>query len=151
MTGNGFKIGFSCELAPLLEEGMARLGQKERDAVVMRFFENYSVREVAAAVGLGGRRGAKAFLPPRHSHVRETEGRSRFRVGIAQWLTVQDDREKESAKVCVFHEPDNPKAPGYSGTHPVGQQLTVLNRNGASYVEIRDVGPSEVLVLVNRP
>jgi hypothetical protein len=41
--------------------------------------------------------------------------------------------------------------PGYSGTHPVGQQLTVLNRNGASYVEIRDVGPSEVLVLVNRP
>jgi hypothetical protein len=33
----------------------------------------------------------------------------------------------------------------------VGQQLTVLNRNGASYVEIRDVGPSEVLVLVNRP
>jgi uncharacterized protein (TIGR03435 family) len=39
-------------LSPLLEEAMARLGQKERDAVVLRFFENRTVREVAAALGL---------------------------------------------------------------------------------------------------
>ena len=39
-------------LAPLLEEAMARLGPKERDAVVMRYFENSTVREVAAALGL---------------------------------------------------------------------------------------------------
>ncbi|MFZ0827700.1 MAG: TIGR03435 family protein [Verrucomicrobiia bacterium] len=40
-------------LSPLLEEAMARLGQKERDAVVLRFFENRTVREVANALGLG--------------------------------------------------------------------------------------------------
>lgn len=39
-------------LSPLLEEAMARLGQKERDAIVLRFFENHTVREVAAALGL---------------------------------------------------------------------------------------------------
>jgi RNA polymerase sigma factor (sigma-70 family) len=39
-------------LAPLLEEAMSRLGQKERDAVVMRYFENCTVREVAAALGV---------------------------------------------------------------------------------------------------
>jgi hypothetical protein len=39
-------------LGPLLEEAMARLGPKERDAVVLRFFENRTVREVASALGL---------------------------------------------------------------------------------------------------
>jgi uncharacterized protein (TIGR03435 family) len=39
-------------LSPLLEEAMAQLGQKERDAVVLRFFENRTVREVASALGL---------------------------------------------------------------------------------------------------
>jgi RNA polymerase sigma factor (sigma-70 family) len=39
-------------LSPFLEEAMARLGQKERDAVVLRFFENRTVREVASALGL---------------------------------------------------------------------------------------------------
>ena len=40
------------QLSPLLEEAMARLGQNERDAIVLRFFENRTVREVAAALGL---------------------------------------------------------------------------------------------------
>jgi RNA polymerase sigma factor (sigma-70 family) len=40
-------------LGTLLEEAMARLGQKERDAVVLRFFENRTVREMASALGLG--------------------------------------------------------------------------------------------------
>ena len=39
-------------LSPLLEEAMMRLGKDERDAVVLRFFENRTVREVAAALGL---------------------------------------------------------------------------------------------------
>src|ERR1017187_1474925 len=39
-------------LSPLLEDAMAKLGQKERDAVVLRFFENRPVREVATALGL---------------------------------------------------------------------------------------------------
>jgi RNA polymerase sigma factor (sigma-70 family) len=40
------------QLSPLLEEAMTRLGRNERDAVVLRFFENRSIREVAAALGL---------------------------------------------------------------------------------------------------
>jgi len=41
---------------------------------------------------------------------------------------------------------------GYQGSHPSGSELEVLRRDdGAAYVEIRDVGPSEVLVLTNRP
>ncbi len=39
-------------LSPLLEEAMARLSQKERDAIVLRFFENRTVREVADALDL---------------------------------------------------------------------------------------------------
>ena len=38
----------------------------------------------------------------------------------------------------------------FAGTHPVGQKLPVRFREGAAYVEIRDVGPSEVLVLMNK-
>ena len=40
------------QLSPLLEEAMTRLGKDERDAVVLRFFENRTIREVAAALGL---------------------------------------------------------------------------------------------------
>jgi RNA polymerase sigma factor (sigma-70 family) len=37
-------------LAPVLEQAMSRLGQKERDAVILRYFENRTVGEVAAAL-----------------------------------------------------------------------------------------------------
>jgi RNA polymerase sigma factor (sigma-70 family) len=40
------------QLSPLLEEAMARLGKNERDAIVLRFFENRTIRDVAAALGL---------------------------------------------------------------------------------------------------
>jgi RNA polymerase sigma factor (sigma-70 family) len=38
------------QLAPLLDEAMSRLGRKDRDAVVLRFFKEKSVREVAATL-----------------------------------------------------------------------------------------------------
>ena len=39
-----------------------------------------------------------------------------------------------------------------AGDHPVGSQLPVRQAvSGAAYVEIRNVGPSEAVVLVNRP
>jgi RNA polymerase sigma factor (sigma-70 family) len=38
------------ELSPLLDEAMARLGKKDRDAVVLRFFKEKSVRDVAATM-----------------------------------------------------------------------------------------------------
>src|SRR4051812_19433273 len=37
-------------LAPLLDDAMAQLGEKERNAVVLRFFENRTVREVATVL-----------------------------------------------------------------------------------------------------
>ncbi len=38
------------QLAPLLDEAMSRLGRKDRDAVILRFFKEKSVREVAATL-----------------------------------------------------------------------------------------------------
>lgn len=38
----------------------------------------------------------------------------------------------------------------YTGTHPVGERVPVKLRNGSAFVEIRDVAPSEVVILVNR-
>lgn len=40
------------ELVPLLDDAMARLGKKDRDAVVLRFFKDKSIREVAAALDI---------------------------------------------------------------------------------------------------
>lgn len=41
---------------------------------------------------------------------------------------------------------------GYNGTHPTGSELPVRRTpGGAAYVEIRDLGPSEALVLTNWP
>jgi RNA polymerase sigma factor (sigma-70 family) len=39
------------ELAPLLDEAMAGLGQADRDALMLRYFENKSLREVGSALG----------------------------------------------------------------------------------------------------
>ncbi len=40
--------------------------------------------------------------------------------------------------------------PAYAGPHPVGGTLPVKNRNGSAFVEIRDLPPSEIVVLTNR-
>jgi RNA polymerase sigma factor (sigma-70 family) len=40
------------QLAPMLEEAMTRLNEKERTLVALRFFENRSVAETAAALGI---------------------------------------------------------------------------------------------------
>jgi uncharacterized protein (TIGR03435 family) len=39
------------QLSPLLDEAMLRLGQTDRDALVLRFFEGRSLNEVGAALG----------------------------------------------------------------------------------------------------
>jgi RNA polymerase sigma factor (sigma-70 family) len=38
------------QLAPLLDDALSRLGQKDRNAVMLRYFKDKSVREVAAAL-----------------------------------------------------------------------------------------------------
>lgn len=40
------------QIMPLLEEAMLRLGQTDRDALVLRFFEGRSLKEVGAILGL---------------------------------------------------------------------------------------------------
>lgn len=47
------------------------------------------------------------------------------------------------------HEAAQPHVP-YAGSHPVGQKLPVETRGGLAFVAIRDLGPSEVVVLINR-
>jgi RNA polymerase sigma factor (sigma-70 family) len=39
------------QIAPLLDDALARLGQKDHDALVLRFFENKSLGEVGEAIG----------------------------------------------------------------------------------------------------
>jgi len=41
------------QLAPLLDEAMAQLPDKDRDALVLRYFQNKSLREVGASLGVG--------------------------------------------------------------------------------------------------
>ena len=40
------------QLAPLLDEALSRLGEKDRAAVVLRFFKDKSLRDAAAALGI---------------------------------------------------------------------------------------------------
>jgi RNA polymerase sigma factor (sigma-70 family) len=47
------------QLSPLLDEAMAQLRDKDRDAIVLRFFENKNLREVGAALGLEERAAQK--------------------------------------------------------------------------------------------
>lgn len=47
------------QLAPVLEEAMARLRDSDRDALVLRFFENKSMKEIAAVLGLQERAAQK--------------------------------------------------------------------------------------------
>ena len=39
------------QIAPLLDAAMLRLGEKDRNAIVLRYFENKNLREVGAAMG----------------------------------------------------------------------------------------------------
>ena len=47
------------EIAPLLDDAMARLGTTDRDAVVLRYFENKSLAEVGRAMGVEERAAQK--------------------------------------------------------------------------------------------
>src|SRR5260221_12776174 len=40
------------QIAPILDDAMTRLGEKDRNAVVLRFFENKNLSEVGAAIGV---------------------------------------------------------------------------------------------------
>ena len=48
---NQTESGAGLEIMPLLEDAMGRLGEKDRNAIVLRFFEGKSFQEIGAAVG----------------------------------------------------------------------------------------------------
>jgi glycosidase len=58
---------------------------------------------------------------------------------------------KPGAELVVLANTGQTATPGFAGSHPVGQRLPVKFRDGTAFVEIRDLGPSEVLLLVNHP
>src|ERR1035437_5872395 len=39
------------QIAPLLDDALAKLGERDRNAIVLRFFENENLRDVGAALG----------------------------------------------------------------------------------------------------
>jgi uncharacterized protein (TIGR03435 family) len=47
------------QLSPALDEAMAHLRDQDRDAIVLRFFENKSLREVGASLGIADRAAQK--------------------------------------------------------------------------------------------
>ena len=47
------------QLAPLLDDAMAQLRDKDRDAIVLRYFENKSLKEMGAALGIEERAAQK--------------------------------------------------------------------------------------------
>jgi RNA polymerase sigma factor (sigma-70 family) len=47
------------ELSPLLDEAMSRLGARDRDALLLRYFQNKSLSEVGAVLGLEERTAQK--------------------------------------------------------------------------------------------
>jgi hypothetical protein len=50
------------ELSPLLDEAMSRLRASDRDALVLRYFQNKSLAEVGTAMGLAERTAQKRIL-----------------------------------------------------------------------------------------
>src|SRR5580765_4940463 len=50
------------EIAPLLDEGLADLRESDRDALILRYFENKSIKEVGEALRLRERAAQKRIL-----------------------------------------------------------------------------------------
>jgi glycosidase len=63
-------------------------------------------------------------------------------IGAPQLVVVANSAQ-------AAHEALHP-GQAYSGAHPIGQRLPLQSRDGASFVAIRDLPASEVLVLINR-
>ena len=55
------------------------------------------------------------------------------------------------AELVVLANTEQAASSDFTGSHPVGEKVPVQLRAGSAFVVIRDLGPSEVLLLVNRP
>ena len=68
-------------------------------------------------------------------------------------VTVAAELNEPNASMdVVFNSAQTANPQGYTGSHHAGTRVPVLRaQDGRAYVEIRDIPPSEVLVLTNRP
>ena len=71
------------QIAPLLDDAMGRLGETDRDAVVLRFFENKTAAEVGAALQL-----SEAAAHKRTSRALEKLRRFFARHGVSSTTTI---------------------------------------------------------------
>ena len=55
------------------------------------------------------------------------------------------------AELVVLANTEQAASSDFTGSHTVGEKVPVQLRDGSAFVVIRDLGPSEVLLLVNRP
>ncbi|MET0591728.1 MAG: alpha-amylase family glycosyl hydrolase [Polyangiaceae bacterium] len=76
-----------------------------------------------------------------NTHGRETRGGD---------VVVDAAMNEASAEFRVIANTAEVGVSPYGGTHPVGSRVSPKTRDGARFVEIRDLAPSEVLVLSNR-
>jgi len=53
--------------------------------------------------------------------------------------------------VVIANTAQTAAGPGYTGSHPLGSELPVEQRGGIAYLSIRNIAPSEVVLLLNRP
>jgi glycosidase len=67
----------------------------------------------------------------------------------AAWPGGEPSFEVIANSAQAAHAAAHPGVP-WAGSHPVGERLPVRTRDGAAFVALRQVGPSEVLVLINR-
>ena len=62
---------------------------------------------------------------------------------------VVDARLNHGLQFVVVANTAQAANPGFNGTHKIGTILPVLSRGTTAFVEIRDLEPSEVLILIN--
>jgi glycosidase len=58
---------------------------------------------------------------------------------------------RSSAAFQVIANSAQAADPAFSGTHPIDARLPVKFRDGAAFIEIRDVNPSEIVLLLSHP
>ena len=87
-------------IAPLLEDAMATLGEKDRDAVVLRFFENKSLREVGQALG-ASEDAAKMRVNRALAHLRKIFGKRGFTLSTAAIVGAVSAHSVQAAPVAL--------------------------------------------------
>ena len=106
------------QIAPLLDDAMAALDETDRSAILLRYFENKSLREVGEAWALRRRRAktrqprrgtaARIFLKRNDDRWRQRAGRFDFRQccpSRARWTGRRDFRRRYSPELPSTLQP----------------------------------------------